>query len=215
MNEMLLPLFPLQVVLFPGARLPLHIFEERYKVLVNECIKDEREFGVNLLREGEVAGVGCTALVVSVLKMYDDGRMDIVVEGKRRYRVHRTDQRKAPYLVGHVEYLVPESETIDRQLAVETIRLYNELVDLVYRENVEAVEEGRADPELSFLLGQKAGMDLLQRQKLLESSSENHRLRMIRDYLSSVIPKLERAGEIERIIRSDGYLTRTNSPEEG
>jgi Lon protease-like protein len=214
MSEELLSLFPLQVVLFPHARLPLHIFEERYKVLVGECIKDDREFGVNLLREGEISGVGCSAVVVSVLKKYDDGQMDIVVEGKRRYRVRRTYQERAPYLVGHVEYLAPAAETIDRRLADETIRLYNTLVNLVYREKVEEVEEGCLDSELSFLLAQKAGMDLLQRQQLLESSSEKQRLLMIKEYLTIVIPKLEQAGEIERIIRSDGYLSSSNSSEE-
>lgn len=214
MSEDLLSLFPLQAVLFPHARLPLHIFEERYKVLVSECIKHDREFGVNLLREGEISGVGCTAVVVSVLKMYDDGRMDIVVEGKRRYRVRRTDKERAPYLVGDVEFLAPAAETIDRQLADETIRLYNVLVNLVYREKVEEVEEGRLDSELSFLLAQKAGMDLLLRQQLLELSSENERLLMIKEYLSGVIPKLEHVGEIERIIRSDGFISSTNLSEE-
>jgi len=214
MSEELLSLFPLQAVLLPHARLPLHIFEERYKVLVSECIKDGREFGVILLREGQISGVGCTAIVVSVLKMYDDGRMDIVVEGKRRYRVSRTEKERAPYLVGHVEYLTPSVETIDRRLAGETIRLYNILVNLVYREKVEVVEEGRLDSELSFLLAQKAGMDLLLRQQLLELSSENQRLLMIKEYLSGVIPKLEHVGEIERIIRSDGYISSTNASEE-
>ena len=99
-----MPLFPLQAVLFPGSRLPLHIFEERYKVLVSQCIREETEFGVILANGGELAEVGCTAGIVSVLKVYNDGRMDIAVEGRQRFRVHRFDPAQTPYLVGEVEF---------------------------------------------------------------------------------------------------------------
>jgi len=209
-----LPLFPLQVVLFPGSRLPLHIFENRYKALVNECIRDDREFGIVLANGGEVAGVGCTARIVAVQKVYDDGRMDIVVEGDRRFRVHRFDPERAPYTVGEVEFFGPFTEHVDRSLVAETIRLYNELVTLVYNEKVERIDQSAAVPDLSFVIVQKAGMDVTQRQQVLEIPSETERLQLLRDYLQAVVPKLERAGEIERIVRSDGYLSRSQSPED-
>jgi Lon protease-like protein len=209
-----LPLFPLQVVLFPASRLPLHIFEDRYKVLVNQCIRDDREFGIVLADGGEVAAVGCTARIVAVLKVYDDGQLDIVVEGCRRFRVHRFDEKRAPYTVGEVEFFGPAAEHVDGSLVDETIRLYNELVTLVYKEKVETIDRRAVPEELSFVIVQKAGMDVTRRQQVLETPSETERLKLLRDYLQEIVPKLEKAGEIERIVRGDGYLPRIQSPED-
>ncbi len=214
MSEQLLPLFPLQAVMFPGARLPLHIFEDRYRDLVNECLREEKEFGMTLAVGGDVASVGCTAAVSSVLKRYPDGRMDIVVEGRRRFRVHGHDVGPVGYLVGRVEYLPSDPQEVDRRLADETIRLYNDLVTLVYKERVDRVQEGSSDSQLSFFLAQKAGLDLPQRQQLLETESENERLKILHQYLTVVLPRLTRASEVERVIRSDGYLQSEDPSEE-
>jgi len=209
-----LPLFPLQVVLFPGSRLPLHIFEERYKVLVNSCIREEKEFGIVLEKSDGLADVGCTASILSVLKVYGDGRMDIVVEGRRRFKIHRLETERAPYLVGEVEYLDAVAEPVDESLVAETIRLYNAVVALVYKGKVDAISPVSQIPDVSFLIVQKAGMDLSQRQHMLEIQSEAERLQLLRDYLQAVLPKIEQAGEIERIVRGDGYLPRVQSPED-
>ncbi len=214
MGRTRLPLFPLRVVLFPASRFPLHIFEDRYRRLINDCLRDDKEFGIVLENDGDLAGVGCTARVVAVLKVYDDGRMDIVVEGQRRFRVHRLDAERAPYIIGEVEFFGPVRERVDRSLVAETIRLYNELVTLVYKDKVERIDQSAMDPELSFVLVQKAGMDVAQRQQVLEIPSETERLLVLRDYLQAVLPKLEQAGEIERVVRSDGYLPRNQSPED-
>ena len=85
MSEQLLPLFPLQVVLFPHSLLPLHIFEDRYKLLIRECVTEKTEFGINLVQDGTLADVGCTAVVTTIVRRYDDGKMDIVVQGRQRY----------------------------------------------------------------------------------------------------------------------------------
>ncbi len=214
MGRTRLPLFPLQVVLFPGSRLPLHIFEDRYKVLVNECIREEKEFGIVLANGAEVAEVGCTAAIRAVLKVYDDGRMDIVVEGHRRFKVFHFDAERAPYLVGEVGFFDATADPADRSLVAETIRLYNSLVALVYKGKAEEIDQSTAIGELSFLIVQKAGMDVAQRQKVLEMPSETERLRLLRDYMQAILPKLEQAGEIERIVRGNGYLPRSHSPED-
>jgi len=206
-----LPLFPLQLVMFPGARIPLHIFEERYRTLMNECIRAESEFGITLFADGELSNIGCTAVVSSVRKRYADGRMDIIAEGRRRFRLLSHETGPQGYLIGTAEILSTEGAPANQSLADETIRLYNTLVALVYKNKIEPVEVGSKDSHLSFLLAQKAGLDLPQRQQILESPSEVERLTILRDYLTQVLPKLERASEIERIIRSDGYLPRHSS----
>ena len=206
MREELLPLFPLQVVLFPNSSLPLHIFEERYKILISECLAEEREFGINLVNDNVVADVGCTTVVKEVTKRYDDGRMDIVVQGRRRYMLRRYDTLMAPYRIGVVEYLNVSDESVDEDLAQATVSLYNKLITAVYKGKVALVSATHVSRELSFILAQKAGMELAQRQRLLETRTENERLGMLHSYLVDVLPRVQEYQHMERVVHSDGYL---------
>src|SRR5438045_5795008 len=90
----LLPLFPLSLVVFPRTRLPLHIFEERYKEMVGDAIRDESEFGIVLARDGGILNAGCTVKVSKVLEMYADGRMDILTLGQRRFEIVSLNEEK-------------------------------------------------------------------------------------------------------------------------
>ena len=99
-----IPLFPLNVVLMPGAPMPLHIFEERYKQMVEECLEDESEFGMVLSDEEGTREVGCTAKIVELVERYEDGRMLILVEGSRRFKLNSVMTNK-PYYTGEIEYL--------------------------------------------------------------------------------------------------------------
>ncbi|MBX2989723.1 MAG: LON peptidase substrate-binding domain-containing protein [Bacteroidetes bacterium] len=205
MSKELLPLFPLQVVLFPDSLLPLHIFEERYKQLINECWDERREFGINLVQHSEMAKVGCTAEVREVVKKYNDGKMDILVRGSRRYLLANLVMSSSQYSVGRINVLKDQHEVPDTALAMDTIRLHNELVRIVYRDDAFTIEWDERNPILSFRIAQKAGMELAHRQEVLEQNSENQRLALLHKYFVEVIPRLERLGEVERIIKSDGY----------
>ena len=201
----MLPLFPLGVVLFPKSALPLHIFEERYKILINLALEDGTDFGINLVENGVMAKVGCTARVRDVLRQYDDGKMDIVIEGERRYEVVRFHEDKAPYFVGTVVY--PQQEPgYDRALLTETVTLYNRLMATVYKGGDFQLRGDVAEDMPSFRMAQKAGLDLAARQQLLEEDSETGRLRRLLNWFREVIPKLENAVEIDRIVHNDGYL---------
>lgn len=103
-----LPLFPLNTVLFPGMVLPLHIFEERYKLMISRCLEEERPFGVLLIRQGAEVGevamphdVGTTTIIAGVSRL-EDGRMNIVTIGSERFRLRSVDYGQ-PYLVGDAE----------------------------------------------------------------------------------------------------------------
>lgn len=201
-----LPLFPLNVVLFPRSALPLHIFEERYKTLVNECLERGTPFGISLVRGDGIAGFGCSAKVTSVLRRYDDGRLDIVVEGIQRYRLLRHKTDRGPYLVGEVEFVVEPEEPIERELASETVNLFNTLLALAHKEAGAMIGVDRFEAGLSFAIAQKAGLDLAGRQQLLEMLSENDRLRTLHAYLRDLLPRLNRMEEIERVVKNDGYI---------
>jgi Lon protease-like protein len=206
MNLMQLPLFPLQAVLLPHAGLPLHIFEERYKTLIHRCIRESSEFGIVLSREKSNASIGCAAGITSVVRTYDDGRMDILVEGRERFRVVEVRTTSAPYPIALAESFADDDSTSDPGLVKETVDLYNEVVRIVYAGHVKELDPDVVAPGISFVMAQKAGLDLEQRQTILEFRSERERLEMIRDYLVGVMPRLRKFEEVERIVRSDGYL---------
>src|SRR5947208_1422620 len=103
----LLPLFPLDVVLLPGAPLPLHIFEPRYKEMISECLKQKSVFGVVRAQEQSVADVGCTAEILTVTKEYEDGRLDIVTQGVSRFEVMQVNDERS-FLRAEVLYLEDE-----------------------------------------------------------------------------------------------------------
>src|SRR5579864_359158 len=107
MQSHLLPLFPLQVVLLPGAELPLHIFEDRYKEMIAEAIRDRTEFGVVLASDKGIVNTGCTATVDKVLREYPDGRMDIVTRGRRRFEIVMLNDERS-FLRGTVDFFDDE-----------------------------------------------------------------------------------------------------------
>lgn len=129
-----LPLFPLNTVLFPDMPLPLHIFEERYKIMMDTCIQEKRPFGVVLIREGAAEfdplvtphPIGCTAKIIQVQHL-NEGDLFIMAVGEKRFRIHSL-QRDKPYLVGQVEYAPLETEQV-KSLDKAVHRLYPLVVD--------------------------------------------------------------------------------------
>src|SRR5262249_19480674 len=107
-NGLLLPLFPLQVVLFPGAALPLHIFEDRYKEMIGEALRDKSEFGILLASSNGLASVGCTATIDRVLHEFPDGRLDILTRGRRRFELLLVNEERN-FLRGSVEFFDDET----------------------------------------------------------------------------------------------------------
>lgn len=156
-----LPLFPLDIVLFPGMVLPLHIFEERYKLMINRCLEEERPFGVLLIREGSGVGdrvvpheVGTTTVIAGVSPL-DDGRMNIVTIGHERFRL-RSVRRDLPYLVGQAEaWPLTGSLSEEAQEQVGPVRaLFDHYLSLLvqaqgHRINIEEVPN---DPQMVALL---------------------------------------------------------------
>ena len=114
------PLFPLGLVLLPTEAVPLHIFEDRYKLMIGRCLDEESEFGIVWLSDDGLRDVGCSAQVAQVLERMDDGRMNILVQGTRPFRLERRIE-EMEYPAGDVEFLDDESEEPDADL-VESAR---------------------------------------------------------------------------------------------
>jgi Lon protease-like protein len=181
-----LPLFPLNTVLFPGMVLPLHIFEERYKLMINHCLEGERPFGVLLIREGQEVGsgavpyqVGTTTVIAGVSRM-DDGRMNIVAVGNERFRLRaiRYDQ---PYLVGDAEpWPLTGADAGRARDQVGAVRAlfssYLSLLALAQGQQVD-VEEVPTDPRLlALLVAITLKLPMSQKQRLLDQPTVFHML---------------------------------------
>src|SRR5262245_52418142 len=148
MSRRLLPLFPLQLVVFPRTRLLLHIFEERYKEMVGNAIRDESEFGIVLARKEGIVNAGCTVKVEKVLEMYPDGRMDILTRGERRFEIEGLDEEK-DYLRADVTYFDDEDiEAAPEEERQKAIRQYRTLSQLGTARNHS--EPNLQDTQLSF-----------------------------------------------------------------
>ena len=198
----LIPLFPLDVVLFPGTPLPLHIFEPRYKEMIGECLAQNRAFGVVRAAEQGLADVGCTAEVVTVVKEYEDGRLDIVTEGRKRFQLVRVDQERsflrADVLMIEDDPAMPSQEDTDR-----ATQLHSELLAMAgARQDISA-----ADPAmLSFYLAGSLPLDLDFKQKLLSLRSEPERLTLLIGYLEKIIPNLHRAARAKEKAGGNGHV---------
>jgi ATP-dependent Lon protease len=198
-----LPLFPLNLVLYPGERLPLHIFEERYKDLTQYCLDHNVPFGILRADDDSLAEVGTTALVQEVVTRYEDGRLDIAVEGKERFRLLEMHDEKS-YYTGDVELLEEEAVDLDLDLKERAITQHMKLLELAGRTvRPDLYEEVEF---LSYVLARNAALDGAQKQELLEVDSEAERIRYLIEHFESLIPRVEQKEDVHRRIRSNGHF---------
>lgn len=189
--SLLLPLFPLDLVLLPGVPLPLHVFEPRYKVMIAECLDEKKPFGVVRASSDGVADIGCTAEIVEVTKRYDDGRMDILTRGVERFEVLQVHEKRT-FLEAEFTVIEDEPGTPTSDLVQQAVRLHAEIVKLA-GSDTDGPQEGAE--HLSFLLAGSLPLDLDFKQKLLTILSEPKRLQAVISYLEAVLPGLRRASK--------------------
>lgn len=182
----LLALFPLDVVLFPGAPLPLHIFETRYQELVGECLSNKTPFGMVRSRESALAEVGCTAAILNVSKKYDDGRLDIVTEGRQRFEIGHLNQERS-FLRGEVIFFEDEPSQVSKNETDTVIQLHQQLFEVLGQR----VEVEPSYASLSFQLAHELPVDLDFKQTILEMKSEAERIETLIEYYRTTIPKVE------------------------
>ena len=200
--SILLPLFPLDLVLLPGTPLPLHIFEPRYREMISECLDRTQHFGVLRGKEQELAEIGCTAEILTVTKKYPDGRMDIVTEGRARFEVLQLNQERS-FLQAEVLYLQDEAGVASREEITQAVKLHGEIMTLAGAEPEKSseVEEG----QLSFHLAGTLPLDLDFKQTLLGMKSEAERLRAIISFFETILPTMRRTVHVRRKAGGNGH----------
>jgi Lon protease-like protein len=196
------PLFALGIVALPTESVPLHVFEERYRTMIEECLDGESEFGIVWLSEEELKPIGCACEIERVLERMDDGRLTILVRGTRVFRLLQR-QDDLPYPAGIVEFLAEHEEAPDSEAGQEAHELYAELVE-------QATDRALAEEELdamdAYSMAATIDFGTEAKQELLELRSENARLRLLTLLLRAAIKQVELLERAELRARSNGKV---------
>jgi Lon protease-like protein len=202
------PLFPLGIVALPSESVPLHVFEDRYRRMIERCLQaepgsPEREFGIVWLSDEELKNVGCACEVESVVERMDDGRLNIIARGTQPFRLLER-QDDLPYPAGVVEFLNDQHEDqLDDVAGASARELYRELVE-------QATDRVLAEEELSMMDAYEMaatvefGNDA--KHELLELRSESARLRLLALLLRTAIKRLELIDRAQARARSNGKV---------
>ena len=206
-GETKIPLFPLELVLMPSMPLPLHIFEERYKLMTGECLEQKKEFGVVYQKGSEMKKIGCTARIVQVLRRFDDGRLDIMTQGVNRFVIENIYEDK-PYLQARVVYFDDEREEGDDNLIAEGIKLLEQL-DVMTGKKRDYRALSRMDHKtISFVISYNDVFSMEEKQSFLEMTSTSERITKSMESLKIMVKKEKLSREIKKIIGGNGNLRR-------
>ena len=196
------PLFPLGIVALPGEVVPLHIFEERYKTMIERCLADESEFGIVWLSDDGLRDIGCACEITEVVDRDDEGRLNILTRGTRPFRLLEREDH-LPYPAGVVEFLTDPEETVDDALSALARETYAELV--------ERATDGRPEPsELARMsaydMAATVDFGAEAKQGLLDIRSENARLRLVTRLFRAAMKRMEFVSHAQARARSNGKV---------
>jgi Lon protease-like protein len=200
-----LGLFPLKLVLFPTERIPLHIFEPRYKELIGECLEEEREFGLVFADEDGRRDVGTRAAVVQVLQVFDDGRLNVLVEGRERFRIVAETEGRS-FRTGEVEPVEDEDDPPRKADVDRALQVFAQLVEVTETDEVERPD--RNSDRLSFELAARVDFGPELKQEILELCSERERLVRLANLFDVVVQGLKLEKEVRERASGNGKVDR-------
>lgn len=211
-NTKELPIFPLPLVLFPGALVPLHIFEERYKEMMKDSLAGDKLFGITYLAENEtwpppLGRMGAIAQIMAVVPL-DSGRMNILTVGTTRYRVIKYVEKKS-YLKAEVELIQDQSDDYNTTTLMEEVKkLYDRASEALKALNDEQTfpsDLPDSPEDFSFAVAAVLQLPVEKKQPLLEMRSSGLRLTKLRQHLSSIIEDYEHRAKIHTKAKSNGH----------
>lgn len=196
-----LPIFPLNVVVFPGMPMPLHIFEPRYKQMISECISEKRPFGIVLIQQGRAEGdanvvphlTGCTVQIAQVERL-DDGRLFIMTYGQERFRIRKLERGVRPYLLGKVEILDLRDDNAEES-KVDVLREfvidYLKLLDQSGEVQIDPEQIPREAESLIYIAAALLNIDNDKKQQLLENNRSSVLINYLHDMYQREIALLK------------------------
>jgi Lon protease-like protein len=196
------PLFPLGLVALPTEAVPLHIFEERYRAMIGECIDSETEFGIVWMSDDGLRDIGCACEVERVLEELEDGRFNVLTRGTRPFRVLERQSHLA-YPAGIVEFLDDDEEEVDDEALERARAVY---ADLVKRATDREPEESELDELDAYAMAATVDFGLDAKQGLLELRSENARLKLVTRLFRAATKRLDFVDRAQTRARSNGKV---------
>lgn len=204
---MKIPLFPLDLVLFPGVPLPLHIFEPRYREMTAECLAADTPFGIVRAQAEGLAMIGCSARILRVLHRYPDGRSDILTQGIERFEIeqligHPVDTQSC--LQAEVDFLPDTGEIASRSAREECVALHFEALHLLGAGDASLQMD--LDQPIAYLVAASTPADLDFRQQLLTMRSDAERTETLLRYYREILPKLRRSRQVNQRAATNGHV---------
>jgi Lon protease-like protein len=196
------PLFPLGLVALPTEAVPLHIFEQRYRTMIGQCITSESEFGIVWMSDDGLRDIGCACEVEQVLEEMDDGRYNVLTRGTRPFRVLERQGHLA-YPAGVVEFLDDNDEEVDDEALKRSRAVY---ADLVKRATDREPEQSELDGLDAYAMAATVDFGLDAKQGLLELRSENARLRLVTRLFRAATKRLDFVDRAQTRARSNGKV---------
>ncbi len=197
-----LGLFPLGIVLLPTEQIPLHIFEDRYQELIGECLDLKQEFGLVYADEDGLREVGTRAAITEVLDRFDDGRLNIVVEGRERFRLLELTSGRS-FQTGLVDDFAEEPDPAEPEDTALALDLFQRLVDLTGAEVDPPPEDAT---QLSFELAGRFEFAPELKQRLLQLTSERERVKLLGELLTAAATAVERERDVAQRAASNGKV---------
>lgn len=203
----MIPIFPLSLVVYPGSRYPLHIFEERYKNMVKYSMKLDEPFGIIIYDNNALGRIGTKVKVESVTKNYPDGSFDIIVRGEERFVLKTVQENIIGYFEAEVDHYNDLISGNYSELEIEAIEVFNEVIEkagVTLEDNFYInLDETRFK---SFKLAEKSGLTLEQQQSLITLQNEGERLFFLIEHLKNMSVELDKRASMKLIMERDGYL---------
>jgi Lon protease-like protein len=202
-----IPLFPLGLVVFPNSSYPLHIFENKYIAMINQCLSLNSGFGIVSVINEKFSKIGSFVKISKIIKEDENGEMDIIVTGVERFKILSINKTDYDYFSARVEAYDDQYTSLDDELIEEMIFSFEKIIsklkfklDDAFWNKLEAVNLK------SFKLAEKAGLSLVQQQELLLLDNENTRAEYLIRHLNNLYTQIEDATSTDRIIMGDGYI---------
>lgn len=206
MNK-IIPIFPLNLIVFPQSKYPLHIFEERYKKLISKCLSENIGFGIVATSNKKLFDVGVYVMITDVIKKYESGESDIIVQGIERFLISSTYMHEDGYLLAEIESYSDDDFLTDNLLLIKLKNEFEEILKLA-NYNLEKTFWDRLEKSdyKSFKIAEKSGLSYEQQQELLILKSEDERINYLLNYFSYIKEKVSKSDTLKNIIMNDGYL---------
>jgi Lon protease-like protein len=203
----IIPLFPLNIVVFPYSRIPLHIFEEKYKKMIGECLDIKTGFGIISILKNQLSKIGSHVEITSILNKHANGEMDIIVRGTKRFKVLKTQQHTDGYLIGKIEAYSDLSKEFDKNLLKELRNNFTSILKKINFNLEDAFWKNYKETELkSYKIAEKSGLTIEQQQEFLTLRKESERIDYLIEHIQKLEKKLKDNIATGAIIMGDGYL---------